>query len=114
MWCFRSTKEAWRGWLRGVEEIKMKVTSEPGLERQMADCWFQSYQTQGKWMPLEQKAGSLPGAPWDRVLEAFSRLAERTPGGTEQWGPLDREQGTSDRTTEAKGPCQLTVCFVRR
>ena len=26
----------------GVQEIKMKVTFEPSLVRQVADCWFQS------------------------------------------------------------------------
>lgn len=37
--------EHWRG-----QEIKRKVTSELGLERQVADCWFQCL---GKRMPLE-------------------------------------------------------------
>lgn len=41
------TPEHWRG-----QEIKRKVTSDLGLERQVADCWFQCL---GKWMPLEQK-----------------------------------------------------------
>lgn len=43
--------EHWEGTVRlapGVQEIKMKVTFEPGLERQVADCWFQSYKAQGK------------------------------------------------------------------
>lgn len=43
----------------GVQEIRMKVTFEPGLERQVADCWFSDCNPQGKWMPLEQKPGSL-------------------------------------------------------
>lgn len=30
-----------------VQEIGMKVTFEPGLERQVADCWFQTIMLRG-------------------------------------------------------------------